>query len=131
MKTIEIDDLNFDPEAKFQYEYLVAQGIQAIKNEEFKKVVLSRKVVVPVKMDFEATFLRLLQSYKESRSVERILRKCYFIFMCHSVFSFHQFKICRIIFIGYNIKMVSKMRHRIFQSACSFLENGKALGQPF
>src|SRR6218665_1953224 len=26
----EIDDVSFDPEAKFQYEYLVAQGIQAI-----------------------------------------------------------------------------------------------------
>ena len=61
---IEIDDLNFDPEAKFQYEYLVAQGIQAIKNEEFKKVVLSRSEEVPLaEFDFIETFQHLVQLY--------------------------------------------------------------------
>lgn len=61
---IEIDDLNFDHEAKFQYEYLVAQGIQAIKNEEFKKVVLSRSEEVPLAaFDFIETFQHLIQLY--------------------------------------------------------------------
>ncbi|WP_289057640.1 chorismate-binding protein [uncultured Flavobacterium sp.] len=61
---IEIDDLNFDSEAKFQYEYLVAQGIQAIKNEEFKKVVLSRNEEVPLsEFDFIETFQHLVQLY--------------------------------------------------------------------
>lgn len=61
---IEIDDLSFDQEAKFQYEYLVAQGIQAIKNEEFKKVVLSRSEEVPLsEFDFIETFQHLVQLY--------------------------------------------------------------------
>ncbi|WP_289661914.1 chorismate-binding protein [Flavobacterium panacagri] len=61
---IEIDDLSFDPEAKFQYEYLVAQGIQAIKNEEFKKVVLSRsEEVLLAEFDFIETFQHLVQLY--------------------------------------------------------------------
>ncbi|WP_431242431.1 chorismate-binding protein [Flavobacterium sp. P21] len=61
---IEIDDMNFDSEAKFQYEYLVAQGIQAIKNEEFKKVVLSRSEEVPLsEFDFIETFQHLVQLY--------------------------------------------------------------------
>nr|WP_294779367.1 chorismate-binding protein [uncultured Flavobacterium sp.] len=63
-ESIEIDDLSFDPEAKFQYEYLVAQGIQAIKNEEFKKVVLSRSEEVPLaEFDFIETFQYLIQLY--------------------------------------------------------------------
>ncbi|AWK06958.1 isochorismate synthase [Flavobacterium crocinum] len=63
-ESIEIDDLGFDPEAKFQYEYLVAQGIQAIKNEEFKKVVLSRSEdVLLVEFDFVETFQHLVQLY--------------------------------------------------------------------
>jgi isochorismate synthase len=62
--TIEIDDLSFDQEAKFQYEYLVAQGIQAIKNEEFKKVVLSRSEEVSLaEFDFIETFQHLVQLY--------------------------------------------------------------------
>lgn len=61
---IEIDDVSFDPEAKFQYEYLVAQGIQAIKNDEFKKVVLSRSEEVPLaEFDFVETFQHLVQLY--------------------------------------------------------------------
>jgi len=61
---IEIDDLSFDSEAKFQYEYLVAQGIQAIKNEEFKKVVLSRSEEVPLaEFDCIETFQHLVQLY--------------------------------------------------------------------
>jgi isochorismate synthase len=61
---IEIDDQDFDPEAKFQYEYLVAQGIQAIKNEEFKKVVLSRsEELLLSEFDFAAVFQRLTFLY--------------------------------------------------------------------
>jgi len=61
---IETDDQNFDPEAKFQYEYLVTQGIQAIKNEEFKKVVLSRSEDVQLtEFDFIETFQHLVQLY--------------------------------------------------------------------
>ncbi|MBS7254689.1 chorismate-binding protein [Flavobacterium branchiicola] len=64
IEPIEIDDLNFDREAKFQFEYLVAQGIQAIKNEEFKKVVLSRSEEVPLSdFDFVETFQHLVQLY--------------------------------------------------------------------
>lgn len=61
---IETDETIVDPEAKFQYEYLVAQGIQAIKNEEFKKVVLSRSEEVPLsEFDFIDTFQHLVQLY--------------------------------------------------------------------
>ncbi|PWB28223.1 chorismate-binding protein [Flavobacterium sp. HTF] len=61
---IEIDDLNFDAEAKFQYESLVAKGIHAIKNEEFKKVVLSRSEDVQLaEFDFIETFQHLVQLY--------------------------------------------------------------------
>lgn len=61
---IETDEKNVDAEAKFQYEYLVAQGIQAIKNEEFKKVVLSRSEEVPLsEFDFIDTFQHLVQLY--------------------------------------------------------------------
>jgi isochorismate synthase len=61
---IETDDLSFDSEAKFQYEYLVAKGIEAIKNEEFKKVVLSRTEDVQLaEFDFIATFQHLVQLY--------------------------------------------------------------------
>ncbi|GAA3777175.1 chorismate-binding protein [Flavobacterium ginsengiterrae] len=61
---IEIDDLSFDAKAKKQYEDLVAKGIEAIKNEEFKKVVLSRSEEVPLKeFDFIETFQHLVQIY--------------------------------------------------------------------
>lgn len=56
-------DISIDQKAKKNFEDLVNKGIVEINNNLFEKVVLSRKVVVPVKMDFEATFLRLLQSY--------------------------------------------------------------------
>lgn len=62
--TIEIEDSNFDKEAKVQYEDLVTKGIQAIKNEEFKKVVLSRSESVDlVEFDFIETFQYLIQLY--------------------------------------------------------------------
>lgn len=61
---IEIDDLSFDAKAKKQYEDLVAKGIEAIKNEEFKKVVLSRSEEVPLaQFDFIETFQHLVQIY--------------------------------------------------------------------
>ncbi|CAC9975010.1 chorismate-binding protein [Flavobacterium panici] len=63
-ETAEIDDLNFDAEAKIQYEDLVSKGIEAIKNEEFKKVVLSRSEKVNLsEFDFVQTFQHLVQIY--------------------------------------------------------------------
>lgn len=61
---IEIDDLSFDAKAKKQYEDLVAKGVEAIKNEEFKKVVLSRSEEVSLaQFDFIETFQHLVQIY--------------------------------------------------------------------
>ncbi len=60
----ETDDPNFDEEAKNQYEDLVKKGIQAIKNEEFKKVVLSRSEIIDLTdFDFIITFKRLIHLY--------------------------------------------------------------------
>ncbi|TDO73663.1 isochorismate synthase [Flavobacterium chryseum] len=60
----EIDDLTFDAEAKNQYEDLVEKGIQAIKNDEFKKVVLSRCEKIDLTdFDFVITFQRLIKLY--------------------------------------------------------------------
>lgn len=64
VNAIETEDLSFDPEAKIQYEDLVEKGIQAIKNEEFKKVVLSRsETIAIVNFDFITTFKYLIQLY--------------------------------------------------------------------
>jgi isochorismate synthase len=53
-----------DKEAKDDFESLVAKGIQAIKGNEFQKVVLSRVEEVPItKFDVEVTFKRLITSY--------------------------------------------------------------------
>lgn len=63
-ETTEIEDLNFDAAAKSQYEDLVSKGIQSIKNEEFKKVVLSRsEKTVLSEFDFINTFQHLIQLY--------------------------------------------------------------------
>ncbi|WP_291146580.1 chorismate-binding protein [Flavobacterium sp. UBA7680] len=63
-ETVEIDDQKFDAEAKIQYEDLVSKGIEAIKNEEFKKVVLSRSEKVNLsEFDFVQTFQHLVQLY--------------------------------------------------------------------
>ncbi|MDR7210573.1 chorismate-binding protein [Flavobacterium piscis] len=62
--SIEIDDLPFDTEAKVQYEDLVSKGIEAIKNDEFKKVVLSRSEKVDLTgFDYVTTFQRLIHLY--------------------------------------------------------------------
>lgn len=51
-------------EAKNNFEDLVARGIQAIKNKEFKKVVLSRTETVDfIDFDLVATFKKLVQLY--------------------------------------------------------------------
>ncbi|WP_029272955.1 chorismate-binding protein [Flavobacterium sp. KJJ] len=61
---IEIEDLPFDSDAKTQYENLVEKGIEAIKNDEFKKVVLSRSEKVDlIDFDFIVTFQRLIHLY--------------------------------------------------------------------
>ncbi|HSD07550.1 chorismate-binding protein [Flavobacterium sp.] len=60
----EINDFSLNVEAKKQYESLVAKGIQAIENEEFKKVVLSRSESVDLaEFDFVITFRQLTQLY--------------------------------------------------------------------
>lgn len=60
----EIDDVNFDADAKAQYEDLVEKGIQAIQKEEFKKVVLSRNESIDLAdFDFIVTFKRLIHLY--------------------------------------------------------------------
>jgi isochorismate synthase len=49
---------------KEDFESLVSKGIQAIENQEFKKVVLSRKEIVELKnFDLVATFEKLVQLY--------------------------------------------------------------------
>lgn len=63
-ETIEIDDQKFDAEAKIQYENLASKGIEAIKKDEFKKVVLSRSEKVNLsEFDFVQTFQHLVQIY--------------------------------------------------------------------
>lgn len=63
-EVVEIEDLSFDENAKTQYKDLVSKGIEAIKNEEFKKVVLSRSEKVDLdEFDFIATFQHLTQLY--------------------------------------------------------------------
>jgi isochorismate synthase len=64
IESIVIDDSVFNSDAKQQYEELVAKGIDAIKNDEFKKVVLSRNEIVDlVEFDFISTFQHLVQLY--------------------------------------------------------------------
>jgi isochorismate synthase len=49
---------------KEDFERLVSKGIQAIENQEFKKVVLSRKEIIELeKFDLVATFEKLVQLY--------------------------------------------------------------------
>jgi len=49
---------------KNNFESIVSKGIQAIKNEEFKKVVLSRKEIIELEnFDLVATFKKLVQLY--------------------------------------------------------------------
>jgi len=63
-ESFETDDLYFDADAKIQYEDLVSKGIEAIKNEEFKKVVLSRSEKAALsEFDFIETFQHLVQLY--------------------------------------------------------------------
>ena len=53
-----------DESEKKEFENLVSKGIQGIKNQEFKKVVLSRKETVDlVDFDLETTFEKLVQLY--------------------------------------------------------------------
>ena len=60
----EIEESGIDNEARLHYEALVSKGIQAIKNDEFKKVVLSRSEEVTLsEFDFVSTFQHLIQLY--------------------------------------------------------------------
>jgi isochorismate synthase len=63
-ESIENEELGFDAVAKKEFENLVSSGIKAIKNDEFKKVVLSRSEVVDlIDFDWVSTFERLIQVY--------------------------------------------------------------------
>jgi isochorismate synthase len=64
LSLVDIGDLNFDIEAKKQFESLVANGVKAIMNDGFKKVVLSRSEIVPLNdFDFIETFQNLANLY--------------------------------------------------------------------
>ena len=64
---IEISDTKQEHPNVFEknnFESIVAKGIQAIENQEFKKVVLSRKEIIELKnFDLVATFKKLVQLY--------------------------------------------------------------------
>lgn len=52
---------------KIDFERIVVKGIQAIDNQEFKKVVLSRKEIIELeKFDLVATFEKLVQLYSNT-----------------------------------------------------------------
>ncbi|NHN24303.1 isochorismate synthase [Flavobacterium jejuense] len=51
---------------KKNFEALVADSIQAILEQQFQKVVVSRKVLLPISIDFEVSFLKLLSNYKKA-----------------------------------------------------------------
>jgi isochorismate synthase len=58
------NSVSSNSEAKNDFENLVAKGVQAIKNKQFQKVVLSRKEEISVTdFDVEVTFKRLLSNY--------------------------------------------------------------------
>ncbi|MDN3672516.1 chorismate-binding protein [Flavobacterium branchiarum] len=60
----DIVGLNVDANAKNQFETLVTNGVGAIVNDEFQKVVLSRSEIVPLKeFDFIETFQNLANLY--------------------------------------------------------------------
>lgn len=61
---VDIVGLNVDVNAKAQFETLVTNGVGAIVNDEFQKVVLSRSEIVPLKeFDFIETFQNLANLY--------------------------------------------------------------------
>jgi isochorismate synthase len=56
-----------DESEKNDFENIVAKGIQAIENQEFKKVVLSRKEIIELEnFDFLAAFRKLVQLYSST-----------------------------------------------------------------
>ena len=60
-------DLKEDESAKTNFQDLVGKGIQAIQNDEFQKVVLSRMETVSVThFDLVATFQKLVQHYRSA-----------------------------------------------------------------
>lgn len=59
--------VEIDENDKLHFEKLVEKGIEAIKNKEFEKVVLSRSETVSIrKFDLETTFFNLIQNYKSA-----------------------------------------------------------------
>lgn len=56
-----LSNINSD---KNNFELLVEKSVAAIVGDQFKKVVVSRKVTLPIRMDFELSFLKLLSTYQ-------------------------------------------------------------------
>ncbi len=60
-------DAKEDVSAQINFQQLVEKGIQAIQNNEFQKVVLSRRETVSVaNFDLVATFQKLVQQYRSA-----------------------------------------------------------------
>ncbi|OXA88684.1 chorismate-binding protein [Flavobacterium hercynium] len=63
-ENIEAENFSIDEAAREHYKAIVEKGVEAIKNEEFKKVVLSRREEVQLAdFDFVHTFQHLKQIY--------------------------------------------------------------------
>ena len=60
-------DLNIDSDARTNFENLVEKGINAIQNNHFDKVVLSRKEILQIEnFDFEKSFNKLIFNYQNT-----------------------------------------------------------------
>ncbi len=63
-----LESNSFESEySEFDFVNLVSKGIEAIKNNEFQKVVLSRKEIIKLKdSDLVSIFIKLIQNYKSA-----------------------------------------------------------------
>lgn len=60
-------DLNIDSNAKSTFENLVEKGVKAIQNNQFDKVVISRKEILQIEnFDFEKSFNKLIFNYQNT-----------------------------------------------------------------
>lgn len=71
IEVIKLTDFSFEKSAtsapvKNDFENLVKKSVQAIVDNKFQKVVISRKVSLPITLNFKQTFLKLLMQYKSA-----------------------------------------------------------------
>lgn len=60
-------DLSYASKAKIDFENLVGKGVNAIENNRFQKVVLSRKEILKIEdFDFEQVFSKLIINYSNT-----------------------------------------------------------------